>query len=50
MAAMNYVEEWYRKSEENSKRSRFAAIMLYLAFFAVYSIFWLLWRNDLLII
>jgi len=46
----NYVEEWYRKSKENSKRSGFAAIMFYLAFLVVYTVLWLLWRNDLLII
>jgi len=50
MTAKDYVEEWYRKSEENSKRSGFVALMLYLAFLAVNTVFWLLWRNDLLII
>jgi len=50
MTVKNYVEEWYRKSEENSKRSTFMAIMFYLAFLAVYAILWLLQRNILLFV
>jgi len=50
MAVKNYVEEWYRKSEEASKRYTFMAIMFYLAFLAVYAILWLLQRDILLFV
>jgi len=50
MAARDYIEEWLRKSEEDSKHSGFVSIMFYLAFLSVNAVFWLLWRNDLLII
>jgi len=46
----NYVEEWYSESEESSKRSTFMAVMFYLAFLAVYSVFWLLWGDVLLFV
>jgi len=50
MAVKSYVEEWYRKSEEASKRSTFMAIMFYLAFLAVYAVLWLLQRDILLFV
>jgi len=50
MAVRDYIEEWLRKSEEDSKHPGFVSTTLYLAFLVVNTVFGLLWRNDWLII
>jgi len=50
MAVKSYVEEWYRKSEEASKRYTFMVIMFYLTFLAVYAVLWLLQKDILLFV